>query len=600
MKNTTLRKAILIVLTGACLETTTFAKSKKMTEVTEQCWSDGKGGQFCQEVERKEVNEQETPPISNTQSSDRGMPVGNSITKSPSNNSEQRDFTVSSANKSSSMKKLALVIGNSNYSEAPLKNPVNDARSIARTLQNLGFTVIAKENLTQEGMNEAVREFGDKLGEGMIGLFYFAGHGMQVKGKNYLIPVNSGIKREDEVPFSAFDANRLLAKMDSAHNGLNLVILDACRNNPFERSFRSGGEGLAPMDAPSGTLIAYAAKPGMKSKDSNSGGNNGLYTGTLLKYLATPNLTIESLFKKVRIEVKNSSGGEQVSWEEGGLESDFCFAGCNGNSTLLTAPPPSASLQQMASPPVEQVEPSTPVTTPAANNSDNFELTFWNSIKDSNNPDDFKAYLAKYPNGQFEALAHNRMGKSAPQTAQQTNQTTPVASTSTQSNSRYQIMGSDGGIVKDNQTGLMWMRCSVGQTWNGTTCVGELKRMDWNSAMSYKTTYAGYSDWRLPTKKELESLVYCSDGNYGRPGNEEQPYYVERGYIICATNKDKPQPVTKSPTIDVNYFPNNTPNWFWSSSPDASLRTYSWSVSFSSGYSDNQNKNKDYYIQLVR
>ena len=166
------------------------------------------------------------------------------------------------------MKRLALVIGNSDYREAPLRNPVNDARSMTRALQKLGFTVIAKENLTQEGMNEAVREFGDRLTSGTVGLFYFAGHGMQVKGKNYLIPIQSGIKCEDEVPYRAFDANQVLAKMDSARNGLNLVILDACRNNPFERSFRAGQEGLAPMDAPSGTLIAYAAKPGMRSKDS--------------------------------------------------------------------------------------------------------------------------------------------------------------------------------------------------------------------------------------------------------------------------------------------------------------------------------------------
>jgi hypothetical protein len=172
---------------------------------------------------------------------------------------------------------------------------------------------------------------------------------MQVKGKNYLIPVNSGIKREDEVPFRAFDANQLLAKMDSAHNGLNLVILDACRNNPFERSFRSGNEGLAPMDAPSGTLIAYAAKPGMKSKDSD-GSNNGLYTGTLLKYITTPNMQIETLLKKVNNDVEQLSNGEQVTWQEGILKSDFCFAGCNGNPTLVSQPEPVPTLQQIAQP----------------------------------------------------------------------------------------------------------------------------------------------------------------------------------------------------------------------------------------------------------
>ena len=229
----------------------------------------------------------------------------------------------------SASSKLALVIGNSDYAEAPLNNPVNDARDMAQALRGLGFEVIIRENQSQEGMNEAAREFGDRLGEGMVGLFFYAGHGMQVKGKNYLIPVQSGIKREDEVPYRAFDVNQLLAKMESAHNGLNLVVLDACRNNPFERSFRSGEEGLAPMDAPTGTLIAYAAKPGTKSKDSDASGNNGLYTGTLLKYIHTmPQLKIEELLKKVRIDVKKASGEQQATWEEGGLENDFCFAGC--------------------------------------------------------------------------------------------------------------------------------------------------------------------------------------------------------------------------------------------------------------------------------
>ncbi len=272
------------------------------------------------------------------------------------------------------VRKLALVMGNSHYEEAPLENPVNDARDMANALTGLGFEVILKEDQGKAGMDRAVREFGNRLGEGMVGLFYFAGHGMQVKGKNYLIPVQSGIRREDEVPYNAFDVNQLLAKMDSAHNGLNLVILDACRNNPFERSFRSGLVGLASMDAPMGTLIAYAAKPGTKSKDGTIGGKNGLFTGILLKYMATmPHLPIGELLIKVRTEVKQASGGEQYTWEEGGLENEFCFAGCNRQPTL-------------------------PV-----------ELVYWESIKNSSNPADFQAYLDQYPNGQFAALARNRL-----------------------------------------------------------------------------------------------------------------------------------------------------------------------------------------------
>jgi|GEM_PF-911217 len=527
MKITTIKEAILFVLVGLCLENQSFAKGKsaKMTEVTEQCWTDGKGGEFCQEVERKEVDTQETS-APEMQSSDRGMPVGNASSKAQTRNQNERDFTVSSANKSASMKKLALVIGNSNYSDSPLKNPVNDARSMSRALQNLGFSVIAKENLTQEAMNDAVRDFGDRLTSGTVGLFYFAGHGMQVKGKNYLIPINSGIKREDEVPYRAFDANQLLAKMDSAHNGLNLVILDACRNNPFERSFRSGETGLAPMDAPSGTMIAYAAKPGMKSKDSD-GGNNGLYTGTLLKYISTPNLTIEQLFKKVRIEVKNSSNSQQISWEEGGLESDFCFAGCNGNPTLISQPAPEPSLQQMATPaPVEQT------------------------------------YTPPQP---------------------------------AVSNSRYQIMGNEGGIVKDTQTGLMWMRCSIGQTWNGSTCTGEAQKMDWNSAMALRNSYGGYSDWRLPNKSELESLVYCSDGNYARLDRD-------KGGFICGSNTTNYNFNKIKQTISINFpIQASLDGWkFWSFSSSLKDSSDAWVIDFSMGYLRLDGKYENYNVRLVR
>ena len=220
----------------------------------------------------------------------------------------------------------ALLIGNGDYPEAPLSNPLNDARDMAKTLTGLGFAVVEKENLGLAAMAQAVREFGDRLHAGDVGVFYFAGHGAQVKGVNYLIPVHASIQREDEVPFHAFNAGEVLAKMETAHNTLNLVILDACRDNPFVRSARGGERGLARMDAPSGTLIAYATKPGSVSLDGD--GRNGLYTGHLLRHLATPGLKIEDVLKKVRVEVKQASSEKQIPWEEGGLEGDFCFAGC--------------------------------------------------------------------------------------------------------------------------------------------------------------------------------------------------------------------------------------------------------------------------------
>ena len=219
--------------------------------------------------------------------------------------------------------RVALVIGNSSYKSAPLKNPANDAADIAKTLRGLGFQVTLKQNQSRESMAQAIREFGNQLKRGGTGLFYYAGHGMQVKGKNFLIPVDSDIQSEDEVPYRGIDANELLAKMESARNRVNIVILDACRNNPFARSFRSSAQGLAQMDAPVGTLVAFATAPGSVAADGT--GRNGLYTQHLLASLNKPGLKIEDVFKRVRVGVRQGSRGKQIPWENTSLEGDFYF-----------------------------------------------------------------------------------------------------------------------------------------------------------------------------------------------------------------------------------------------------------------------------------
>ena len=158
--------------------------------------------------------------------------------------------------------RLALVIGNSAYREAPLRNPVNDARAMAQRLRELGFTVIAHENATKRTMEAAIIEFGRRLGEGGVGAFYYAGHGLQVRGRNYLVPVDCEIDDEASTRVAAVDVELLLEQMNEARNRINLVVLDACRNNPFERRMRGGSRGLAAVDAARGTLIAYATVAG--------------------------------------------------------------------------------------------------------------------------------------------------------------------------------------------------------------------------------------------------------------------------------------------------------------------------------------------------
>jgi Caspase domain len=282
-------------------------------------------------------------------------------------------------------KRLALVIGNAAYKESPLLNPVNDARDMARLLGELGFEVIYKQNVSQAEMKSAIREFGNKIVKGDVALFYFAGHGAQVNGENYLIPVGAVITKEEEIEYESVNAGLVMAQMESAANKLNIVILDACRNNPFARSFRSQSRGLAQIGAPVGTIIAYATEPGSVAADGK--GKNGLYTEELLKAMRTPGLKIEDVFKRVRVGVRNRSQGKQTPWESSSLEGDFYFTQPEGNKPQV----------------VERVE--APVQT--ANVS--LELIFWESIENSNDPKDFEAYLNKYPNGDFVDLANNRI-----------------------------------------------------------------------------------------------------------------------------------------------------------------------------------------------
>lgn len=243
----------------------------------------------------------------------------------------------------------ALVIGNAGYANAPLVNSANDAQAVAKVLEKAGFKVDLKINASQKQMQDAVTTFGDQLKTGGAGLFYFAGHGVQIKGRNFMLPVGSEIGREDEVPYKAVDVQQVLDKMDLAKNRINMVVLDACRDNPFatrSRSTASGG-GLSQVDAPIGSLIAFATAPGSVASDGKNA--NGLYTQHLLANIERPGTPIEEVFKRVRLGVRLDSNGTQVPWESTSLEGDFYFFPPSPNAkaapTTLPAPP---GVEQMA------------------------------------------------------------------------------------------------------------------------------------------------------------------------------------------------------------------------------------------------------------
>jgi Caspase domain len=220
--------------------------------------------------------------------------------------------------------RLALVIGNSNYQNVPpLKNPSNDATLIAASLEKVGFEVTLLKDQDQRAMKLALLEFGRKLKQGVdAGLIYYAGHGIEVDGRNYLVPVDSNTQSEREADISNIDLDDVMALLEDSGVPFNILILDACRNNPF-RGFRSQRGGLAPVNAPVGTYVAYSTAPGTVAADGD--GDNSPFTKALAQQLATPGLTIESVFKNTRSAVRKISDGKQVPFDSSAIEGDFYF-----------------------------------------------------------------------------------------------------------------------------------------------------------------------------------------------------------------------------------------------------------------------------------
>ncbi|MCP3889324.1 MAG: hypothetical protein GY702_10695, partial [Desulfobulbaceae bacterium] len=241
-------------------------------------------------------------------------------------------------------KRVALVIGNSDYKVSPLKNPKNDATDIAKTLKNLDFEVITKINASKREMVSAADTFYRKLKKAEVGLFYYAGHGMQIRGRNYLLPVAINVTTETDVEFEAVDAGRIIGKMRVADNKLNVVILDACRNNPFKRSFRTAEQGLARMDAPVGTIIAYATGPGNVAADGR--GRNGIYTKHLLSAMKQPGLNIQDIFNEAGMKVMRETSNRQVPWTSNTPIPRYYLA---GGSYLVEEVPPSMPTRKTGS-----------------------------------------------------------------------------------------------------------------------------------------------------------------------------------------------------------------------------------------------------------
>ena len=274
--------------------------------------------------------------------------------------------------------KLALVIGNSAYRNVEtLLNPGNDARAIAAALAESGFAVTTVLDAPRERLAEAIRLHVEALSKSKgVGLFYFAGHGVQLAWRNFLLPVDAAIAKLEDIPAQCVDVSELIGGIKKAANPMNVIILDACRENPFG-TVRVEQKGLSQMDAPPGTLLAYATAPGNLAADGAVGAN-GLYTGNLLREMRVREAKIEDVFKRVRLGVRLASRGAQIPWESTSLEEDFYFN-------------PPEQLRKLSQDEEERVFAE--------------ERALFEKAKQAREVAGIEEYLRRYPSGRFVELA---------------------------------------------------------------------------------------------------------------------------------------------------------------------------------------------------
>ena len=271
----------------------------------------------------------------------------------------------------------ALVIGNAAYTDGALKNPVNDARAMDGKLTALGFKVMKVENLKRQQIGRTLTAFANALKPGDEVVVFYAGHGVQVKGINYLPAVDADIQSEEDVALNSLNLNTLMERLDEAKAGLKLLFLDACRNNPYARSLRSNDRGLARVSAaPSGTLIHFATRPGSVAADGT--GSNGLYTSQLLRFIDSPDLPVETMLKRVSAAVTLESKKQQEPWTEGSIVGEFYFK--PGAMATTVKPEPVTSDAQV-------------------------EQQGWAAAQSGNTVAGYTAYLQEYPQGRYAAAA---------------------------------------------------------------------------------------------------------------------------------------------------------------------------------------------------
>lgn len=470
---------------------------------------------------------------------------------------------VPTAAKASGERRVALIIGNAAYqdSSARLKNPVNDARSMEAILQKSGFEVITRTNTDRRTLYAAVKEFGQRLKKSDVGLFYYAGHGVQIDSANYLLPVDlklGELNDGDDLKRDAYPLAELLDRMREA-NTRNIVILDACRDNPFSaKGGRSSSRGLAKISTPPETAILYATDFGNTAADG-AGSDNGIFTRNLVQAIGK-GFELVDLMRQVQAGVRKDTGGKQNPIFDGLLSVSFYF---NAPVSVQAAP--------------------------ASNHAGDAEKEAWGIIKESNDPADFRSFLKEFPNGSFAGTARLKLGQlekkqsastaaaraeqerlsrerqEAEQKAREAEQRAAVAERRAAEAARVTqtpVPASDNAslLYTDPQTGLVWPR-------DGGNIAG--KEMSWHEAMKWakNLNYAGHSDWRLPTLEELKNMA-------GRGKDDKW--------------------------LDANGFHDVAFRYYWSSSSYAGTTKYAWYVNVSGGYVYYGSKSRSNHVWPVR
>lgn len=462
--------------------------------------------------------------------------------------------------------RVALVIGNSTYEQRPLKNPVNDAKALSKVLQDMDFEVFQATDASRFQLEDALAQFGEAAEQSEIALAYYAGHGIQVEGQNYLIPTDVILKKRRDLK-KLLNLEDLVYEVKQASK-LGLVILDACRDNPFTDQLAGSlgrsmvGRGLARVESTaSNVLVAFATKDNQVAEDG--AGLHSPYAEALIKTLPQTDVEVRHLFGQVRDQVMDITNNRQQPFTYGTLGADLIYL--------------------------------------AGKKTSDGEKAYWENTQQCNNPACYEAYLTLFPKGYYVSVAKKWLSeveikvakaKPMPETARvsaepvKPSETKPVV----QRIAGVYIDNQDGSVT-DTRTGLQWMRCSIGQSWRNNFCDGRAQSFTLDMAKRYArkdrtNSEPGDRNWRLPSKKELLSLVYCSSGS---------PMLWNDTGKGCKENY-------RSPTVNILAFPNtddSKPYWAdydFGKSNRRSLHT----VNFYKGLLGKSYKHSERFVRLVR